>query len=156
MIQEGNHEFFISSLELQIFKDFLIPDKDIKMHTLRTLINLSNDFTLATSVADFSGEIVAFCLKNLQSQFSIIQNLSMELIFLLCYESQFFAQFLHCDGKKQILSILFNPDLEQLHCQAIKILTHMWVKDSASLIDDGSMEKVVTTVLKATGFLDRT
>ena len=129
----------------------IIPDQDIKMHTLQTLINLSNDFTLATSVADFSGEIVAFCLRNLQSQFSIIQNLSMELVFLLCYESQFFAQFLQCDGKNQIMSILLNPNLEQLHSQAIKILTHIWVKNSAALIDDGSIEKVVSAVLKATG-----
>ena len=86
-------------------------DPDIKKHTLSVIINLANDFTLIGEVAQFSDLIVPFCIKNLQSQFVQIQQLSMEALYLLCYDKSGFDVFVETHGTNHILTYLLNPGI---------------------------------------------
>jgi len=126
---------------------FCYQDPDVKKHTLTVLINLATDFTLVDGIADYADCIVPYCLKNLQSQFPIIQQLSMELLNLLCHEQDAFEQFVECDGINQILTYLLNAEFAPLHGHALKILTHVWINNAQAFIDNDSMEKVVTSIL---------
>ena len=75
----------------------------------------------------------------------------MELLHVLCHEQDAFDHFVECDGTNQILTYLLNVDFAPLHQYALKILTHVWCNNTQAFIDNGSMEKVATSILARIG-----
>ena len=93
---------------------FKYIDPDIKKHTLHIIYNLANDFNIRPVLCDLSRPIMEFCLTNIISEYKIIQELSLEIVYAICVEEEAFEVFVELDGIKKLFLFIQNKEVNIL------------------------------------------
>ena len=90
---------------------FKYADPDIKKHTLHIIYNLANDFNIRPVLCDLSRPIMEFCLQNIVSEYKIIQELSLGIVYSICVEEEAFEVFVELDGIKKLFLFIQNKEV---------------------------------------------
>ena len=92
---------------------FKYVDPDIKKHTLHILYNLANDFNIRPVLCELSRPIMEFCLTNIISQYKVIQELSLGIVYSMCVEEEAFEVFVELDGIKKMFLFIQNKEVRK-------------------------------------------
>ena len=90
---------------------FKYVDPDIKKHTLHIIYNLANDFNIRPVLCELSRPIMEFCLTNIISQYKVIQELSLGIVYSMCVEEEAFEVFVELDGIKKMFLFIQNKEV---------------------------------------------
>ena len=119
-----NKVFLVSKIKDDLVEDervedmvtlFKYTDPDIKKHTLHIIYNLANDFNIRPVLCDLSRPIMEFCLQNIVSEYKIIQELSLGIVYSICVEEEAFEVFVELDGIKKIFLFIQNKEVSFLY-----------------------------------------
>ena len=95
-------------------------DPDIKKHALTTLLSLTSDFEIRTLLAEFETVRVAF--GQINSEYPVIQQLSLKLATLLCHEQGSREQVTDSEDINSLVLFIENAAFVDLHPEALHCL----------------------------------
>lgn len=121
-------------------------DPDTKKHALVCLLTLVNDFEIRMILAEL--ETVVSALALIDSEYPVIQQLTLRLMNTLCTEIAACEQLINNDGINKLLHFIENREYLDTHKYAIDVISRCMTNEEQinNFNESGALQRLLTAV----------